>query len=74
MKLIPEWKISWRFTSVQLAALLAFLSMLQADVLPLVQPLFTPQQWPWVSGALALAIGVCRVIQQQLDKPKEPSA
>lgn len=72
--LIPEWRLSWRFTSVQLAALLFFLSMVQADVLPHVQPLVPAKWWPLVSGGLALAIAVCRLLLQPgLHKPEEPT-
>ena len=64
MPLIPDWRQAWRFNSIQAAALLAVLSMLQADVLPQVQPLFPPAWWPWISGALALAIGLLRLRPQ----------
>lgn len=64
MRLIPDARLAWRFTSVQAAALLAFLSAIQAEVLPLVQPLFPPHVWPWVSGLLALAIVVLRLLPQ----------
>lgn len=64
MRLIPDWRIAWRFLSVQAAVLLALLSGLQAEVLPLVAPLFPDRYWPWISGGLALAIVVLRLIAQ----------
>ena len=64
MKLIPDARHAWRFGSVQAAALLALLSAIQTEVLPLVQPLFSPQVWPWVSGLLALAIVLLRLVAQ----------
>lgn len=64
MRLIPDWRIAWRFLSVQAAVVLALLSGLQAEVLPLAQPLIPPQYWPWVSGGLALVIVVLRLVKQ----------
>lgn len=64
MKLIPDWKLAWRFMSVQAGVLLALLSGVQAEVLPLVTPLFPADKWPYVSGGLALAVVVLRLIAQ----------
>ena len=64
MNLIPNATQALRFGSVQAALLLAVLSGVQADVLPLVQPLVRPELWPVVSGALALAIVVLRLLAQ----------
>lgn len=63
-QLIPDARLAWRFGSVQAAMLLALLSGLQAEVLPLVSPLFPAHVWPWVSGALALAIVLLRLVAQ----------
>lgn len=64
MRLIPDWRLAWRFMSVQAALLLALLSGIQGDVLPLVEPLFPPDKWPWISGTLALLVVVLRIIDQ----------
>lgn len=75
LRLIPEWRDCWRMASWVAAMLLMVLSMVQADVLPLVQPLVAPEKWPWVSGGLAAAIGVLRLVQQHLparDAAPEP--
>lgn len=64
MKLIPDARLAWRFDTVQAAALLALLSAVQLELLPLVQPLVPLQWWPYVSGAVALAIILLRVRQQ----------
>lgn len=64
MSLISNWSSAWRFGSVQAAVLLAALSAVQADVLPLVQPLFPAHVWPYVSGGMALAVVVLRVWAQ----------
>jgi len=70
MKLIPDWKLAWKFMSVQAGLLLTALSMIQADVLPLVSPLFAAEKWPWVSGSLAIAIVVLRLIAQESLSPE----
>ncbi len=69
---IPEWRQCLHFDSVRVALLLALLSAIQADVLPLVAPLFPPHAWPWVTGGVALAIVLLRLRQQQL--PGRPAA
>lgn len=61
---ISNWRQALRMNSVQAAALLAFLSMLQANVLPQVQSLVPPNLWPWVTGTLALAIVLLRLRDQ----------
>lgn len=62
--LIPEWRQAWRFLSVQVSVLLALLSAVQAEVLPIIQPLVPPEKWPYVSAGLALVIIVLRVCAQ----------
>lgn len=70
LRLIPDFRVSYRFASIQASVVLFFLSAVQADVLPLLQPLIPPKFWPLVSGALALAIVICRVVDQpSLDAP-----
>lgn len=63
-KLIPDARHAWRFGSVQAAVLLALLSGIQAEALPLLQPIFGPEVWPYISGGLALAIVVLRLVAQ----------
>lgn len=59
VKLIDDWKDSWKFLSVQLAAALALLDTAY-EYLPAVQT-YLPEGWvKW----LALAIIVGRVIKQ----------
>lgn len=62
--LLPDWRLAWRFLSVQASLLLFVLSLVQADVLPLVRPLVPVDRWPLVSGGLAMAIVVLRLIAQ----------
>lgn len=60
MKLIPNWKQSWRLWSVRLAALLALLSALEPLLPELSQAL--PPRW---YAYLALAIAISRVVKQK---------
>lgn len=62
--LVPDWRRAHRMASMLAATALALLSMAQADVLPLVQPMVPAEKWPWVSGGFALAIGVLRLLKQ----------
>lgn len=73
LQLIPEWRRAWRMGSVIASALLAFLSAVQAELLPIVQPLVSPERWPVVSGALALLIIVLRVIMQPAVRGDDPA-
>jgi len=61
-KLIEDWKQSWKFLSVQLAAALALLDVAY-EYLPAVQS-YLPEGWvKW----MALSIIVARVIKQRKD-------
>ena len=73
MKLVDDWRHALRFNSVQLALLLAFLSSVQADVLPLLQPIFPQKWWPLITAGLALAIVLLRLrMQPSLHEGEEP--
>lgn len=59
-ELIPDWKDSWKFLSVQLAGLIALLDTAYT-YLPAVQQ-YLPEGWvKW----FAVAIIIARVIQQK---------
>ena len=61
-KLIEDWKQSWKFLSVQLAAAMALLDIAY-EYLPTVQS-YLPEGWvKW----MALAIIVARIIKQRKD-------
>lgn len=74
MKLIDNWHRCWRLASVQAAAALTLLSVLQTQVLPLVQFAIPPEAWPWVTAVVGVAIVVLRVIAQPdaLTSEKQP--
>lgn len=79
-KLIPDARRSWRFTSVQATALLALVSSIQTELFPVLEPLFTPEQWRYVLPAWTVLIFVLRHIaqpslhQEQDTAVKEPGA
>lgn len=64
MRLIDNWRHGWRMNSVQAAALLAVLSMLQAEVLPHLQAALPVEWWPYISAGFALVIVVVRLRAQ----------
>lgn len=71
MKLIPEWREAHHLDTVQLGSLLALLSVLQAEVLPLLQFAIPPQYWPWVTAAFGVAIVLLRLrLQPDIKKPE----
>ena len=69
LQLVPDWKQSWRFLSVQLAGLLAVVQAAY-EYLPAIQQ-YLPEGWvKW----FAIAIIVARVVRQQsLEPPVEES-
>ncbi|MGJ4748434.1 hypothetical protein ACQV5M_18890 [Leptospira sp. SA-E8] len=54
----------WRASSVLASALLAVLSVLQSEVLPLAQPVVPPEYWPYVLLAFGAAIPLLRLMKQ----------
>ncbi len=64
-RLIPDWRLAWRFASVRAAALLTLLSIVQAEVLPLIQFAIPAGAWPYVTAGFGIAIIVVRLIAQQ---------
>ena len=71
---IAGWRRAWRLASVQAAAALALLGLLQAEVLPLLQFAIPPRAWPWVSAGFGIAIVLLRLVAQPgALAPGEPS-
>lgn len=62
--LIPDARLAWRFASVQAAALLTILTAVQADVVPMLQPLMDQSTYLKVSAALSFLVIVLRVVAQ----------
>jgi hypothetical protein len=71
MKLIDGWQRGWRLTSVQAAASLVLLNVLEQEVLPRFN-FVVPERWMlWINAGLGLAIIALRVVAQPgaLDEP-----
>lgn len=64
MHLIEGWKNAWKLTSIQATALLALFSVLQAEVLPLIQFAIPERYFPWVTAAFGVSIVLLRIIAQ----------
>lgn len=74
MRLIPQWRRAWRLLSVQAALLLTILSALQADVLPMLQPVIPAGVLPYVTAGFGLAIVLLRVMAQPEAAVPPPAA
>lgn len=75
MKLIPQWRKSWRMSSVRLAAVLGILSAVQLELLPLIKPLVKPEAWPLITLVMAFLIIVFRnLAQPALHQDAQPEA
>ncbi len=64
LKMIEGWTRGWRLTSVQVAAALVMLQLLQEQVLPLVGFAIPPAWMPYVNAGLGLAIIGARFVAQ----------
>jgi hypothetical protein len=69
-KLIPDAKISWRFSSVQATLLLGIVSSIQAELFPVLEPLFSPEQWRYVLPLWTVLIYILRNIAQPALEPE----
>lgn len=67
MKLIPNWKKAWKFTSVQVAALLTVLAFLQAS-LPDLQTLISADIYAYVNFGLGLLVILARIWKQSMEE------
>jgi len=63
-QLISNWRDSWRMSSVQAAALLALLNVINAEILPLLHFTIPPSWMNWLNALLGIAIIVLRLVLQ----------
>lgn len=71
-KLIPEWREALKLDTVRVAAALTFLSVLQTEVLPLIEFAVPPALWPYITGVVGIAIAALRMRPQPaLRNPSE---
>ena len=72
---ISNGRQGWRLNTVQAAAALAFLSAVQADVLPILREVVPPEWWPYVTGGVGLLIILLRLRDQPgVDVGRSPAA
>ena len=62
--LIDGWRHCWRLDTVRAAALLAVLSLVQAELLPLLRADFPSRVWAYITFGLALVILLVRLRAQ----------
>lgn len=62
--LIGGWQRAWRLLSVRAALGLVLLSVLQAQVLPLIEFAVPPRAWAFVTAGFGVAIVLCRLLAQ----------
>lgn len=67
MKLIDNWKKAWTFSSVQVAALLSILALLQTS-LPELQAMIEPQMYAVINLVLGVLVILARVVKQSLEE------
>lgn len=63
MKLVEDWKDSWKWLSVHIATVMAVFNGLQASV-PYVQNLLSPTQLAVVNAVLGIGVVWGRLVQQ----------
>lgn len=64
IKLIPDAALAWRFASVQAALVLTILTAVQAELVPMLQPLMEQDTYLKVSALLSFLIIVLRIVAQ----------
>ena len=64
MKLVSDWRKSWRWFSVQILTALAALPLIWASIPADVQSFLPPEWRPYVLAAMALAGIAARLIDQ----------
>ena len=70
-QLIKQWKTSWKLTSVQAAAMLAILNIVNLEILPLFNFAIPAQTMSWINALLGVSIIVLRLIVQPSMNIKE---
>ena len=63
MKLVEDWKESYKWLSINIAGIMAFVNGLQATV-PQIQAFLTPTQVAWANAVLGVLVIWGRLIQQ----------
>ena len=65
MKLVSDWKESWRWFSVWIGGAIAALPAAW-EFIPYDLRAYVPQSWlPWISGVMFLAFYIGRIVDQR---------
>ncbi|MEV4697552.1 hypothetical protein MRBLMX9_001658 [Pseudomonas brassicacearum] len=64
MRLISDWRQSYRLYSLQISLVIALVAFAQLDLLPLWQPQLSPKAYATLNSALAILLFVTRLIKQ----------
>ncbi|WP_431480842.1 hypothetical protein [Pseudomonas thivervalensis] len=64
MRLITDWRQSYRLYSLQISLVIALVAFAQLDLLPLWQPQLSPNAYATLNSALAILLFVARLIKQ----------
>ena len=70
-KLIKQWKQSWKLTSVQAAALLMLLNIINVELLPLFHFAIPSNIMSWLNAILGASTIILRLIVQPSMTPPE---
>lgn len=65
MKLIPDWKAAWKFSSVQITVAVAVLNA-SAGAWSAFSGHVDPILWASINAGLAIAVAVARVVDQDV--------
>lgn len=69
MRLISDWRRSYKFYSLQVSLIIALAGFAQLELLPLWQPQLPPKAYAAFNSALALLLFIARLIKQGPDLP-----
>ncbi len=64
MRLITDWRHSYKLYSLQISLVIALVAFAQLDLLPLWQPQLSPNAYATLNSALAILLFVARLIKQ----------
>lgn len=64
MRLITDWRHSYKLYSLQISLVIALVAFAQLDLLPLWQPQLSPKAYAILNSALAVLLFIARLIKQ----------
>ena len=64
MKLIKNWRSAWRMHSVQIGIVAALVAAIQAELLPIIEPLFDAKTFSVIASRVSVLAIVLRLVAQ----------